>query len=143
GGGGGGGAGGGGGGGGASPQTVSLERPPHPPSLRSGTLSPQAGRGTTWRGLVASHGIDLPILLAGLFFAGDLFFWHLAILGTTVANATFLATTTPIIVAFGAWMFLSEAVGGRTLIGFALCLLGGVALVGERYGFKPQRLMGD
>ena len=37
-------------------------------------------------------------------FAGDLFFWHLAILGTTVANATFLATTAPIWVAFGAWL---------------------------------------
>src|SRR3954454_17214588 len=32
-------------------------------------------------------------LLAGLAFAGALFFWHLAILDTTVANATFFATT--------------------------------------------------
>src|SRR5438128_997032 len=38
-------------------------------------------------------GFDRSILLAGLFFAGDLFFWHLSILATTVANATFLATT--------------------------------------------------
>src|SRR5262245_5263569 len=36
--------------------------------------------------------LDRTLLLAGLFFTGDLFFWHLAILGTTVANATFLAT---------------------------------------------------
>ena len=86
---------------------------------------------------------DRTVLLAGLLFTGDLFFWHLAILGTTVANATFLATTAPIVVALGAWLFLAEAVGRRILIGLALCILGGVALVGESYGFKPQRLMGD
>src|SRR5690349_14479668 len=81
--------------------------------------------------------------LAGAFFTGDLFFWHLAILGTTVANATFLATTAPIVVAFGAWLLLREAVGRRVLCGLALCILGGIALLGESYGFKPQRLIGD
>ena len=83
------------------------------------------------------------MLLAGVFFTGDLFFWHLAILGTTVANATFLATTAPIWVALGAWLVLPEAVGRRILIGLALCILGGFALLGESYGFAPQRLIGD
>src|SRR5215213_9868653 len=87
--------------------------------------------------------LDRAVLLAGLLFTGDLFFWHLAILGTTVANATFLATTAPIWVALGARLVLSEAVGGRILIGLALCILGGFALVGESYGFAPQRLIGD
>src|SRR3954464_14572955 len=87
--------------------------------------------------------LDRAVLLAGLLFTGDLFFWHLAILGTTVANATFLATTAPIWVALGAWLVLSEAVGARILIGLALCILGGFALLGESYGFAPQRLMGD
>jgi drug/metabolite transporter (DMT)-like permease len=96
-------------------------------------------RGT---GLVSLF-LDRVVLLAGLFFTGDLFFWHLAILGTTVANATFLATTAPIWVALGAWLVLSETVGRRTLIGLALCLLGGSALVGQSYGLNPQRLMGD
>src|SRR6476660_6182725 len=87
--------------------------------------------------------LDGTVLLAGLLFTGDLFFWHLAILGTTVANATFLATTAPIWVALGAGLVLSEAVGGRILIGLALCMLGGLALLGESYGFAPQRLLGD
>ncbi len=87
--------------------------------------------------------IDRAVVLAGLFFTGDLFFWHLAILGTTVANATFLATTAPIWVALGAWIVLSESIGPRILVGLVLCLAGGVALVGESYGFAPQRLMGD
>src|SRR5262245_34669937 len=43
-------------------------------------------------GSAAPPAFDVPVLLCGLLFAGDLFFWHLAILGTTVANATFLAT---------------------------------------------------
>lgn len=87
--------------------------------------------------------LDRAVLLAGLFFTGDLFFWHLAILGTTVANATFLATTAPIWVALGSWLILSEAVQRRILIGLGLCMLGGFALLGESYGFVPQRLMGD
>ena len=81
--------------------------------------------------------------MAGLLFAGDLFFWHLAILSTTVANATFLATTTPIWVALGAWLLLSERIGARILAGLALCLAGGAALVGQSYGFAPHRLPGD
>src|SRR5947209_18604328 len=35
----------------------------------------------------------LPLVLAGLAFAGDLLFWHSSILRTSVANATFFATT--------------------------------------------------
>src|SRR3954453_773551 len=87
--------------------------------------------------------LDRAVLLAGVLFTGDLFFWHLAILGTTVANATFLATTAPIWVALGAWLVLSEAVGGRILIGLAFCIVGGFALLGESYGLAPQRLLGD
>jgi drug/metabolite transporter (DMT)-like permease len=86
---------------------------------------------------------DRPVVLAGLFFAGDLFFWHLAILGTTVANATFLATTAPIWVAFGAWLLTRETVSLHTIVGLALCLSGGAALLGQSYGFAPERLLGD
>jgi len=87
--------------------------------------------------------LDPAVLLAGLFFTGDLFFWHLSILGTTVANATVLATTAPIWVALGAGFVLGETVGPRTLVALGLCILGGFALVGESYGFAPQRLNGD
>ena len=83
------------------------------------------------------------VWLAGLFFAGDLFFWHLSILATTVANATFLATTAPIWVALGAGLVLSEKVGARTLAGLLLCMLGGATLLGESFGFAPHRLAGD
>jgi drug/metabolite transporter (DMT)-like permease len=49
-------------------------------------------------------------LLAGLAFAGDLLFWHLSILNTTVANATFFATTAPIFVVLVTWLVLRQRI---------------------------------
>jgi drug/metabolite transporter (DMT)-like permease len=86
---------------------------------------------------------DRAVILSGLFFTGDLFFWHLSILATTVANATFLATMAPVWVALGAWMLLKEAAGPRVIGGLILCLVGGAALIGQTYGFTPERLPGD
>ena len=85
----------------------------------------------------------MALLLAGLFFAGDLTFWHLAIMNTSVANATFLATLAPVWVALGSGLVLSEAVGARVLIGLALCLTGAAALIGGTWGYAPERLAGD
>jgi drug/metabolite transporter (DMT)-like permease len=91
----------------------------------------------------AWRGLDCIVLLCGCFFAGDLFFWHLSIMSTSVANATFLATTAPVWVALGAWLVLGERVGTRILLGLALCILGGAALLGQSYGYAPERLSGD
>lgn len=95
-------------------------------------------------GLAASwRGTDRAVILSGVFFAADLFFWHLSILATTVANATFFATTAPIWVALGAWLLLHEKIGARIVGGLVLCMLGGAALVGQSWGFAPHRLIGD
>jgi drug/metabolite transporter (DMT)-like permease len=95
-------------------------------------------------GLAASwRGTDRTVVLSGIFFAADLFFWHLSILATTVANATFFATTAPIWVALGAWLLLNEKIGARIIGGLVLCVLGGAALVGQSWGFAPHRLIGD
>jgi drug/metabolite transporter (DMT)-like permease len=82
-------------------------------------------------------------ILAGLAFAGDLFFWHLSILGTTVANATFLATTAPLFVVLIVWLVLKQRVSRGTVLGLMLCLLGGAALVGQSLQADPARLRGD
>ncbi|TGD94970.1 DMT family transporter [Methylobacterium nonmethylotrophicum] len=82
-------------------------------------------------------------LLAGLVFSGDLLFWHLAILGTTVANATFFATTAPVFVVLFAWLGLRRRPAGRTLIGLLVCLVGGATLVGQSVQVDPARLSGD
>jgi drug/metabolite transporter (DMT)-like permease len=89
------------------------------------------------------RGIDPVLVLAGLAFAGDLFFWHLAILATTVANATFFATTAPVFVVLIAWAALGRRPERRMLGGLALCLGGGAALVGQSLRVAPEHLTGD
>jgi drug/metabolite transporter (DMT)-like permease len=91
----------------------------------------------------AMFSIDRAVVLSGLFFAGDLFFWHLSILATTVANATFIATMAPVWVAFGAWLVFREKISRGNFSGLALCLAGGAALIGQSYSFAPERLLGD
>ncbi len=82
-------------------------------------------------------------VLAGLAFAGDLFFWHLSILNTTVANATFFATMAPLFVVLVVWLVLRERVASGTWIGLGLCLLGGAALIGQSLQADPERIRGD
>ena len=82
-------------------------------------------------------------VLAGLAFSGDLFFWHLSILNTTVANATFFATTAPIFVVLIVWLVLRQRVKPSTFAGLSLCLLGGAALIGQSLEVAPARIRGD
>lgn len=82
-------------------------------------------------------------LLAGIFFSADLFFWHLAIFNTTIANATFLATLAPVWVALFSGLFIGEPVTRRVLGGLAICILGGSFLIGSSYSLAPERLVGD
>jgi len=82
-------------------------------------------------------------VLAGIAFAGDLFFWHLAILKTTVANATFLATLAPLVVVLITWLVLRRQVARSILVGLALCVAGGAALIGHDLTLDPARLNGD
>lgn len=89
------------------------------------------------------RGFGRAALLAGLAFAGDLFFWHLAIMNTTVANATFFATTAPVFVVLITWLVLRRRVAATTLAGLVLCLLGGVALVGASLQLDPAHVRGD
>jgi drug/metabolite transporter (DMT)-like permease len=101
---------------------------PHEPARHAGRLGGGALRS---------------VVLAGLFFAGDLFFWHLAIVNTTVANATFLATMAPVVVILGAWAVLREEVTIGILLGLALCLFGAATLLGSSYALAQERILGD
>ncbi len=83
------------------------------------------------------------IIWIGFLFAGDLFFWHLSILNTSIANATLLATTTPIAVALGAWLFLKEKITPQILAGVLSGVAGAGLLVGASATFAPEHVMGD
>lgn len=82
-------------------------------------------------------------ILAGLVFTGDLFFWHLSILNTTVANATFFATTAPLFVVLVVWLVLKQRVSRGTVFGLLLCLAGGAALIGQSLQVGSGRILGD
>jgi drug/metabolite transporter (DMT)-like permease len=87
--------------------------------------------------------LDAATVLAGAFFAGDLIFWHLAILHTSVANATLLATLAPVWVAAGSGFFIKEPVTRGTFAGLALCLLGALLLFLTSATVAAERLIGD
>ncbi|MCT8971668.1 DMT family transporter [Microbaculum marinisediminis] len=86
---------------------------------------------------------DRYVLVAGLLFAGDLFFWHLAIMNTTVANATFLAALAPVFVVSLSWFVLREAIGPKIVVGLGAGLAGAALLLGSSYSFAPSNLLGD
>ncbi len=87
--------------------------------------------------------IDKAVVLTGVFFAGDLIFWHLSILKTNVANATLLACLAPVWVVLLAKPFLGENFGKATVVGLMVCLVGAFFLIGGNYRVNPQQLTGD
>lgn len=91
----------------------------------------------------AAPALDRMSALSGLFFAGDLICWHLAILGTSVANATVLATTSPVWVTLFAVAAMGERPRRAVWLGLTLCLAGALALVGQSARFDPHHLPGD
>jgi drug/metabolite transporter (DMT)-like permease len=97
-----------------------------------------ADRGETLEGRFSGAAI-----LSGFAFAGDLFFWHLAIVHTKVANATFFATTAPIWVVLFGWLLFRQRATGGVLAGLGLCLLGGSALLAQSFELEPANALGD
>ncbi|MCB1457700.1 MAG: DMT family transporter [Nitratireductor sp.] len=86
---------------------------------------------------------SMPILLSGLFFAGDLTFWHLAITHTTMANATLMSCLAPVWVLILSSTFIGEKVPARSFAGLAICIAGASLLIGSSYQIDPSRLIGD
>ena len=97
----------------------------------------------TWRAKGEPAAPSRMALLAGLFFALDLGFWHYGIRYTSVANATVLSNLAPVVVTLIAWLFLgtrpraifvvavAAAVGGAWLMALAK---GGPALLDPALG---------
>ena len=102
-------------------------QPGGPPALRP-------GRPRSTIGLIA---------LAGAFFAGDLFCWHLSVTWTTVANATLLANFTPIIVTLFSWLLFAQRPTRRFIGCLAVALLGAVMLTGGNPLASAEALKGD
>ena len=82
-------------------------------------------------------------LVAGLFFAADLIFWHQAIADVGAGLATVLGNLQVVIVPFAAWLVLSEAPGRRILATLPVTMIGVVLISGAledgAYGDNPAR----
>jgi len=83
------------------------------------------------------------LLAAGGFFAGDLAFWHLSIMLTTVAAATLLANLAPIFVTLAGWLWLSERVTGKFVLALVVALTGVALLISADFGAGAAALWGD
>lgn len=84
------------------------------------------------------------MLLAGLFFALDLGFWHYGIVMTSVANATVLCNLTPVVVTLFAWLVLKEKPGRLFVVALGLALLGAFAMAAGASGEQGSNpLLGD
>ena len=102
--------------------------------MRMEERQPGQRKGRSW---------SLPIFLTGLFFAGDLLLWHLAIMRTSIANATFFATMAPLWVVIFGWLVLRQRVDRATLAGLLLCMIGGSALIYQSLGLDASYAVGD
>jgi drug/metabolite transporter (DMT)-like permease len=89
------------------------------PALKEG----RAGAAAAWkRGL-----------LAGLLFALDLAAWHYGVAFTSVANATALSNTTPVVVTLAAWLLFGERPARAFVIALVFAL-GGAFLMAAAKG---------
>lgn len=84
------------------------------------------------------------MILAGLFFAADMSFWHYGLVMTSVANATVLCNLTPVVVTLFGWLVLKERPGRLFVLALGLAMAGAVALaVGADGGQGTNPLLGD
>lgn len=69
-------------------------------------------------------------VLAGLFFAGDLFFWNTGILISGATNPTLMGNTAPIWVGLGAMLFFHERPGRLFWLGLLIAISGAAVILG-------------
>jgi len=84
-----------------------------------------------------------PTLMAGLFFAADLSFWHLAIMNTTMANATLMTCLAPGWVILFSRTFIGEEVSANAVVGLVICIVGAAFLIATSFQIAPHRIVGD
>lgn len=82
-------------------------------------------------------------LLAGVFFALDLGFWHYGIAYTSVAKATILTNLTPVVVTAFAWFFLKRPPRRLFLLAVGLAVAGAWIMAAAKGGGGRDSTLGD
>lgn len=85
----------------------------------------------------------LVLMLAGLFWTGDLVAWHWALKLTSIANANLLTMTAPIFVTLASWLLFKEQIGRGLLIGLVISLAGAAPLLLASVELSRAHLAGD
>ncbi len=83
------------------------------------------------------------LVLCGLFFAGDLVFWHWSLRMTSVADAALLGNSAPIFVTLAGWLLFGQRFSPLFLLGLALAIAGAAVLVGISLGQGQRPFLGD
>ncbi len=100
------------------------------------------GLETRRRGLRASRHLWLAIL-AGLFFACDLFTWNTAVLVTSAANATLLGNSSPLWVSLGSMILFKEKLRPPFWAGLGLAMIGAMLILGQDFLAHPSIGLAD
>jgi len=99
------------------------------------------------RGLGALTAISrrdwLTLILAGVFWTGDLVAWHWGLQFTSIANASLLTMTGPIFVTLGSWLLFNEQVSRGFVFGLIISLGGAAPLVATSVELSGGHLLGD
>lgn len=82
-------------------------------------------------------------LLAGLFLAAHFLSWFTALEYTTVASATVICLTHPIVILIITTLILKEKTNGKAVTGVLVAFLGGAIISGGDYSFSAEALFGD
>jgi len=83
------------------------------------------------------------LLLAGVFFAGDLAFWHWALTRTSVAHATLFANAAPLFVSLAAWLVFGRHFRPLFWTGLLAAIIGSGMLLGASLQLGANNLLGD
>ncbi|SCW93037.1 Threonine/homoserine efflux transporter RhtA [Sphingobium faniae] len=83
------------------------------------------------------------MIVAGLFFAGDLATWHVGIHHTKVANATIFGNASALALPLWGLLVLRRRLHRPQLVALLLALVGGGILMGGSYEMSSRYLRGD
>ena len=96
-------------------------------------------RGLRWYGWIG----DARIFWAGVFFTGDLAFWHWSLVLTSVTAATLEANLAPVFVALICWIVWRERPQPRFLAALPIAFVGVLLIVSPKLGQAHGALVGD
>lgn len=88
-------------------------------------------------------GLKKALVLAGLYFAADMAFFHYSLHFTTVSNATLLLNMAPVVIAYIMWRIHHTRFTKIFMVGKVLALIGAIGLLGASISNGGIGLFGD